>query len=417
MKRICLIINCLLLLLINTVRAQQLTNSNALSYSAKTNLIIENKIFTSGGSNGALIYLANCSDITIRNCIFKNAGQIGIQVNASKNINIYGCLFDSVRTGVYATNCTGGLVINCNSFKDIIGPKPRGQMVQFNACTGAGNRINNNILEQTTGVGAPEDLVKLYASYGTVADPIQVSGNKTRGGGPSTSGGGLMLGDNGSHDIIADNNILVNPGQYGIAAPSGWNMKITNNTVYSASFSYTNVGLYVGLSSEITAGFACTGNTITVSGNKVNWKNKTNVQNDFYYCACCPNVVNSGNTGKASISASILPTTMKLSNTCTNLNLNCSVLGTACPTVTDIEEELAVDSQIVDWEIVNCILSASIKENSVWKLTSLDGRILFAVDNTQSIEASLKNYPAGIYMLIIQSPNQNTHIKFNYSHN
>lgn len=403
MKSSFYIIVCILLLHFTRVTAQQLSNSNALSYSGKTNFIIENKIFTSG-TNGVSILLTNCSGVKIRNCVFKNTpSSISIQLSNCNDIQIQGCSFDSIKSGVYAINCTGGLVISCNSFKDIIGPKPRGQMVQFNACTGAGNRINNNILEQTTGVGAPEDLVNLYASSGTVADPIQVSGNKTRGGGPSTSGGGFMLGDNGSHDIIADNNILVNPGQYGIAAPSGQNITISNNSLYAAFQSFTNVGLYVGLQSEIDAGYACVGNTIKITSNKVNWKNKNNVQNDIYVCPCCPGVVSTGNTTKAAITAAVLPTILKLDNSCASLNLNCSVLGTACPVITESDNEVLEQENNALALIQNNILIAHSDHQMTWQLLDLQGNVLKKIENNTSLELDMKPYNDGIYVLISTS--------------
>jgi hypothetical protein len=410
-----------LLIFISTtigLNAQSVTSSAPLSYTGKTGLIIENKVFTSS-TNGVTISLSNCSGFKIRNCFFKNTpGSVSIHLSNCSDIQIQGCSFDSVKSGVYAINCTGKLVIQCNAFKDIIGPKPRGQMVQFNTCTGAGNRIVNNILEQTSGVGNPEDLINLYASSGTTGDPIRITGNKTRGGGPSPSGGGFMLGDNGSHDIVADNNILVNPGQYGIAAPSGKNITISNNTVFGVQQSFTNVGLYVGLQSEVNAGYACIGNTISLTGNKVNWKNKNNAQNDIYICPCCPNVIQTGNTVRANISASILPTVLKLDNTCANLNLNCSVLGGACPSVvTEIESEENAVIEAINIQIHNKILAATSNEKANWKLLDVNGKIYFEQENKETIEVEMSTFQNGMYLLkTISKTGKKTH-KFIHSNN
>ena len=404
--------------LASILNAQSLTSSAYLSYSGKSGLIIENKIFTSG-ANGATISLSNCTGFIIRNCVFKNTpGSVSIQLSNCSDIQIQGCSFDSIKSGVYAINCTGKLVIQCNAFKDIIGPKPRGQMVQFNTCTGAGNRVNNNILEQTSGVGIPEDLINMYASYGTSSDPIQISGNKTRGGGPSTSGGGIMLGDNGSHDIVADNNILVNPGQYGIAVPSGQNITISNNSIFASSQPFTNVGLYVGLATEINAGYACVGSSIKVSGNKVNWKNKTNLQNDIYFCSCCPGIVSVGNTTKSSISSSILPTVLQLNNTCASLNLNCSVLGSACPSViTEIENVENAEIESFNIKINNQILIATSKEKANWKLLDVNGKIYYEQENQEVITVDLSTFQDGLYVLVtITSTGKKIH-KFIYSNN
>lgn len=55
------------------------------------------------------------------------------------------------------------------------------------------------------------DAINLYKSNGIAGDPIQVIGNRIRGGGPSTSGGGIMTGDQGGSYILVSI-ILVNPG-------------------------------------------------------------------------------------------------------------------------------------------------------------------------------------------------------------
>jgi len=411
----------LLLYFISTtigLNAQSLSNSAPLSYSGKSNVIIENKIFTSG-SNGASINLANCTGFIIRNCVFKNIpGNIGVQLASSNNITIQGCTFDSTYCGVYAIKCTGGLVIQCNSFKDIVGPKPRGQMVQFNVCSGAGNRILNNILEQTPGAGTAEDLINMYATSGTAADPILISGNHTKGGSTTSSGGGLMLGDNGSSYITADNNILVDPGQYGIAASSGHHITISNNTVYARSQYFTNVGIYAGVASEVNAGWVCDGKTITLKDNKVNWKNKNNVQNDFYICPCCPGVIQSGNTPKANISASILPTVMKLNSTCSSLNLNCKVLGTACPsTVTEIENEEFIENQEINLQIQNQVMTASSNETGNWQLLGTEGNSITKLENESIIEVNIKALPTGIYLLIYTNKDGRKMKRFYYSGN
>jgi hypothetical protein len=400
------------------LKAQTLSSSAPLSYSGKSNVIIENKIFTSG-SNGASINLANCTGIIIRNCVFKNIPtNVGIQLSYCNNITIQGCLFDSTYSGVYAIKCTGGLVIQCNSFKDIVGPKPRGQMIQFNVCSGAGNRILNNILEQTPGAGTAEDLINMYASSGTAADPILISGNQTKGGSTTSSGGGLMLGDNGSSYITADNNILVDPGQYGIAASSGHHITISNNTVYARSQFFTNVGIYAGVASEVNAGWACDGKTISITGNKINWKNKNNVQNDIYICPCCPGVIQSGNTTRANISASILPTVLKLNSTCSSLNLNCKVLGTACPsTVTEIENEENTANDAFNLQVQNQTLAATSNELVNWKLLDVNGKIYYEQENQEAIKVDMSTFQNGMYLLMtISRSGKKTH-KFIHSNN
>jgi parallel beta-helix repeat protein len=275
-------------------------------------MVISGKKFTSGNS-GIAIKLTNCENVTIEYNEFDlNSGIIGVQLQDSKNITIRYNKFKNFRSGVYAINTKGGVNVHCNEFKDIAGEKPRGQVVQFNKGSGAGNRVNYNTLDHTFGAGYPEDLVNMYGSSGTDADPIQIIGNKFRGGGPSSSGGGIMVGDNGGGNIRVEDNILLDPGQYGIGSPAGKNIKIKNNKVYARQQSFTNVGIYVGLKSEIDAGFACEGPSIEVSGNQVNWTSKSGGQNDFWFYSGCPGVVKTNNTPKANLGDFTLPTTLSL---------------------------------------------------------------------------------------------------------
>jgi hypothetical protein len=148
--------------------------------------------------------------------------------------------------------------------------------VQFNNVNGAGNSVTNNKGEDILGQSQSEDAISMYQSNGTAASPIMISGNWIRGGGPSSSSGGIMLGDEGGSYLTAENNILVNPGEYGMAIAGGDHNSILNNTIYGASQSFTNVGLYVN---------SINGHTVTnstVTGNKVLFYNSSNYVNSCW---------------------------------------------------------------------------------------------------------------------------------------
>jgi hypothetical protein len=282
------------------------TASGPISYSGRSDLVIEGKAFVASTA-AACIQLTNCRNIKIQNCTFTDIpSMIGVSINGSTNIEITNCRFYSFRGGVYAIN-SSSIKVTCNYFETIKGPKPRGQIVQFNSVTGGGNRINYNRSEHTLGDGNPEDIINLYGCSGIASDPIQIIGNHLRGGGPSSSGGGIMVGDNGGAYFLVADNVLVNPGQYGIAAPSGSYVTIQNNKVYASQQTFTNVGIYVGLQSEITAGYACVPSTIRVLNNQVNWTNRDGRKNGFYNCPCCSGITSTGNNFNSSINASILP--------------------------------------------------------------------------------------------------------------
>ena len=272
------------------------------------NVTIRGKTFKSG-SAGVAVRLTNCQDVVIENNVFElDSGIIAIQIQGGRNILVQGNRFHKVRSGVYAINTTGGIQVECNTFRNIAGSKPRGQMVQFNKGTGAGNRIQDNSLVHDPGSGNPEDLINLYGSQGTPESPIQVLRNRLRGGGPSPSGGGIMAGDNGGGHIVIAENVLVDPGQYGIGVPAGHHIEVRDNMVFGKQQSFTNVGIYAGLKSEIDAGFACDGPTISLKGNRVNWTHRNGIQNAFYtYTTGCPGIVNTGNVVKAPITSTILP--------------------------------------------------------------------------------------------------------------
>lgn len=272
------------------------------------NLTIRGKTFKSG-SAGAAVRLTDCQDVVLEDNDFElDSGTIAIQIQGGRNILVRGNRFHKVRSGVYAINTTGGIRVECNTFRNIAGSKPRGQMVQFNKGTGAGNRIQDNSLVHDPGSGNPEDLINLYGSQGTADSPFQVLRNRLRGGGPSPSGGGIMAGDDGGGHIVIAENILVDPGQYGIGVPAGHHIEVRDNVVFGKQQSFTNVGIYVGLKGEIDAGFACDGQSISLKGNRVNWTNRNGIQNAFYtYSAGCPGILNTGNVAKAPITADILP--------------------------------------------------------------------------------------------------------------
>jgi hypothetical protein len=121
---------------------------------------------------------------------------------------------------------------------------PRGQFVQFDKVVGGENRISCNVGRNQPGQGTPEDAISLYKSHGAQNLPISVLYNLIIGGGPSDSGGGIMLGDDGGSYQLAKGNILIDPGQYGIGVASGNNMTIADNLVYARKQPFTNVGIY-----------------------------------------------------------------------------------------------------------------------------------------------------------------------------
>ena len=277
------------------------TVSSPVNLTGQSGVTITGESIT-GGTVPA-ITLTNCNNITITKNLLENSTNVGIYLVNCYNIDIENNDIKNVSGGVYAiTSTNGNIVVNNNLFLNIQGPSPRGQFVQFNGINGANNSISNNKCQNNTGASAPQDAINLFESNGTAASPITVNGNWILGGGPSTTGGGIMLGDNGGSYQTANANILVNPGEYGIGISGGSSMVVTNNSIFAAKQSFTNVGIYV----YAQAGYAIT--KATVSGNLVNWTNSSGAQNSDWLASgqASPTGWSTNVWGDTAITASVL---------------------------------------------------------------------------------------------------------------
>lgn len=253
---------------------------------------------------GHCIKLTNCNNITIQNCKLGPSKNEGVYLYNCKNITIQNCTMGSVDSGVVADSCTGIIVTN-NDIKNVTGPLPRGQMVQFGRVYGGGNRISYNAGENIPGQSFPEDEISLYMSSGTAEEPILVIGNLIRGGGPSTSGGGIMTGDKGGSYILVADNILVDPGQYGITIASGTHITIRNNKIFGRQQPFSNVGL----SAWNQYPSDCSSNTIR--DNEVNFTNKNGKLNCFWNAGNCGMITGWGtNHYNSNLGPAILPATL-----------------------------------------------------------------------------------------------------------
>lgn len=272
---------------------------------------------TSG--TGPCITIANgATNWVIEDCKIgpnSDAADTGTGISGLNNSNgtINNNLFDDIASSFYAVTCTGGIKFHHNYNTRIRGPNfasggARGQMVQFNACTGPNNKIMYNISDQTSPgyLNGPEDHINLYASTGTAGSPILVKYNKLRGGGPSPSGGGIVAGDHAGAYVTIDSNILINPGQYGVAVSGGNNHQLLNNKVFGQAFPWSNIGMFIWVyqNPALPPEPACFANIIT--GNRVNWVNSSGAANNFWDPGTCTGTTNNNNVfGDATITAGI----------------------------------------------------------------------------------------------------------------
>ena len=257
--------------------------SGRIEYVDKSNIVIEGLEFEN--SIDRSITLWSCNNITIKNCKFKNSkNEWAILAENSTNIHVIDCSFENVYAGFKAVRCKGNVKFEYNDVKNVVGNLYGGsanlQAVQFNTCTGADNSISFNSIENIEGESSPDDNINVFYSSGTPESPIRVANNWIRGGGPSASGGGILLGDWGGSYQIAENNIVVNPGQYGMGIAGGNNMTLRNNKIYSKKRAFTNVGLSIcNWTADKTTGPSY---NITVENNEINWTHRDGYLNIWW---------------------------------------------------------------------------------------------------------------------------------------
>jgi len=218
-----------------------------------------------------------------------DASGIGVSFDGgSHDVRIDHNLFDDVASAYYTVGNGNNNVFDHNLAKRVRGPGARGQMVQFNAVNGTGNQVTCNVSDQTSPgyLAGPEDHISPFASSGTAASPLLFAYNKIRGGGPSMSGGGILAGDYDGSYIEIRGNILISPGQYGLAIAGGRNSKIIDNLVYSPTpHAWSNNGLFIW--AQIGSG-PCYGHEI--SGNRVYFINRDGISNAGWNAGNCGTV-------------------------------------------------------------------------------------------------------------------------------
>lgn len=220
--------------------------SGPIEYTRKSNIIIEGLEFEN--SKERSIVLWNCSNVIIRNCKFKNKlKDPSIYAYMGTNIQIINCTFENVHQAFVAGECLDNIKFEYNDVKNLVGDLYGGSKfsnaVSVIKSSGKGYSISYNAIENIPGESSTEDIINIYQSSGTAASPIMIKSNWIRGGGPSQSGGGIMMGDNGGNYQVCEDNILVNPGMYGIGIVGGSHHRVRNNKIYSAKTPYSGLAV------------------------------------------------------------------------------------------------------------------------------------------------------------------------------
>ncbi|MEM9881419.1 MAG: right-handed parallel beta-helix repeat-containing protein [Planctomycetota bacterium] len=246
------------------------------------------------------VHLIDCHDVTITGCDLRsvridggtglrvlnshihNSERVGVHLDGVDGALIQGNRFERVASGVYA-HCGGGARVVGNVGIDMVGPMPRGQLVQFDKTTGPGQAITHNLLVNRRGRSVAEDGINVFQSHGTAESPILVAHNRLHGDpdhgsdGFSKSGSGIMLGDAGGSHQLAQRNAVYAAGQAGIGVAAGGHITVDDNLVLGRRSDVANVGVYVWHQyPDANAG------PVTITRNRVAWINAEGKANPFW---------------------------------------------------------------------------------------------------------------------------------------
>lgn len=169
-----------------------------------------------------------------------------------------------------------------------------GQFIQLNQIFGAHTEIAWNEIINQPYVSRSEDVISVYKSFGSQADPIGIHDNYIQGSYPHDptkdqfSGGGIMAADDvGSSNVLVAGNTVVSTSNYGISASAGVNIKIDNNRIISSGIlsdgkrmKYDPNAGNVGLS--IFKGYGVSLVNVDATRNTIGWAKPNGERNDWW---------------------------------------------------------------------------------------------------------------------------------------
>ena len=227
------------------------------------------------------IYLTECERVTITNCFIHDTVRNGVEIMRSKEVRVQGCRIENVSSAVYAQESQNLQIVGIFA-RNVNGPFPRGQMVQFNNVTGHGNVISGNYAINDHGRSNPEDVISLFQSHGTAESPILIEDNYMTGDATlgsadkSKSGSGIMLGDCGGSFQTCRRNTILSAGQVGIGVAGGDSIVVEDNVIFGSKSNVSNTGLYAWNQSDHA------GATVTFARNRVLWINHDGIENSYW---------------------------------------------------------------------------------------------------------------------------------------
>lgn len=242
---------------------------NSYELTGQSNLTYDGYMFDVANTNGtaAFFMLTNCSNVTIKNCYFKNASKdYAIILMNCSNVLIEDCVFEDVFGAVWAQECTGNIKIKYNDLYNTLGMLLRanniyvhngeeyhqstysqGVSIQLDTCTGGDNEISFNVLDNDIGMSNPKEFINTSGSVGNSNSRILIHKNYMRNGSSVTDNSAIRLGSHYDKYISASENIIEDGGQYGIRLLGGNYISLEDNTIYSKYNYFTMAGAGIDL--------------------------------------------------------------------------------------------------------------------------------------------------------------------------
>jgi hypothetical protein len=215
----------------------------AITRTGDSNFVIDGSTLgTLSSSDDDVIVLTNCSNFTIRNVVIGNSFGVGIKMDTCTGTNVIEqCQFPGLMNGnIFGIDCDMTISVRDNVGGTVAraGHKDgsRGQFLQIVFSALHGSVIEYNYSVQ--GVGSDkEDTISLNGSSGDNGNPTIVRNNWIRGRGPSTTGAGIAVGENGGSYVRVEDNTIIDAGVVAFFCAGGTGHLQQNNRAYASAAS------------------------------------------------------------------------------------------------------------------------------------------------------------------------------------
>lgn len=238
-------------------------------------------------------------------------------ISGVHDVTITQCYIHQGFRGIHPSHCTGNILIQGNWVTDISQPGTAsgpanggGSHIQFDTCTGSGNKVlNNYVWANTSNLAGVGDLISLFVSVGNLSDYIEVAYNQIRGGGSGINGYcSIGIGDNSTGLAYQNihNNLIAKPLYAGMQIAGGDTIIVDSNTVYmpSSAVSLRGVTCY-NASPQSPVNVTFTNNKVAaqdISGNTRNYYLAVGVATPTGW----PNPTGGGNTPEGTLDAAAI---------------------------------------------------------------------------------------------------------------